>query len=141
MAQLVDKCLCLRLVAVAHRHRWRQQTYICSFLAERQPCFFFTCLNPPTAGSRQPPGALSPLLFFFVTLFTHISVEVYYGRAVYTQTCSIIFSVLCTILHCIFAIFMFLRSIKTPKQSRLLQHFELERESVQRGNKDGCFHL
>lgn len=70
-------------------------------LTEWQTCFFFIWLNPPTAGSQQPPGALSPLLILFVTLFTHISAEVYYRRAVYTNL--LYYShCLCTILHCIF---------------------------------------
>lgn len=64
-------------------------------LTERQTCVFFICLNPPTAGSQQPPGALSPLVFFFLTLFTHISVEVYYGRAVYTNKSTVLFSLSC----------------------------------------------
>lgn len=59
-----------------------------------QTCIFFICLNPPTAGSQQPPGALSPLVFFYVTLFTH-SVEVYYDRAIYTNKPTILFFLCC----------------------------------------------
>lgn len=97
--------LCPHLVTVARR--WRQQAYICSpvrnirILAERQTCFFFTCLNPPTDGSQQPPRALSPLLFFVDADAVHAH---QWGgglqySCVHKQTYCIIVSVLSARLH------------------------------------------
>lgn len=91
----------LHLVTVARTHRWRQQAYICSLAhnmrisAERQTCFFFTCLKPPTDGSQQPPGALSPLLFFFdaEAVHAHQCGGGLQYSCIHKQTCCIIVSV------------------------------------------------
>lgn len=113
LAQQADNSLCTwislcpHLVTVARTRRWRQQAYICSpvrnirILAERQTCFFFTCLNPPTDGSQQPPGALSPLLFFVDADAVHAhqwggGLQYSY---VHKQTYCIIVSVLSARLH------------------------------------------
>lgn len=71
-------------------------------------CFFFICLNPPTAGSQQSPRALSPLLFFFVTLFTRTTVWRCYMVELYTKKQQLCFirPLLCTIILCIFPVFM-----------------------------------
>lgn len=94
-------------------------------LTERQTCFFFICLNPPAAESQQPPGALSPLLFFFVTIFTHISVEVYYGWAVYTNKPTVLFSLSCAPYFTV-SVFM----LRSKEHSQLLLHFKCVREKT-----------
>lgn len=66
--------------------------YLQLLLLGENPCrekdllLLVICLNPPTAGSQLPPRALSPLLSSLCDAeFTCSSVEVYYGRAVYTN--------------------------------------------------------
>lgn len=100
-------------------------------LRKRQTCFFFICLNPPAAESRQPPGALSPLLFFFVTIFTHISVEVYYSWAVYTNKPTALFSLSCAPFFTV-SVFM----LRSKEHSLLLVHFKCVRVRIDQCRKE-----
>lgn len=79
LVQLVDRRGCLRLVTVAQSRRWKQ----CSFLTERQTCFFFPSSEPSHCWIAAASPSTQPTAVSFVTLFTHIIVEVYYGRAGY----------------------------------------------------------
>lgn len=139
MAQLVDNRLCPRLVTVAQSHRWRK----CSFLTERQTCFFFPSSEPAHCGISAASWSTQPTAVSFVTLFSRISVEVYYGRAVYTNL--LYYSPSpghhTLTVYCFFAVFMLRSKNAYNKQSQLV-HFvrwEWDDRSVHAGNGGGCF--
>lgn len=110
--------VCLHTVTDAHRHRWRQQTSICSFL----------CRETESSQTGRPASALlvwtHPLLDLSssrssqptaVVLCDAVHTSVWRSIMVelYTQTYCIILPVLWIILHCTCAMFM-LRSQKNP---------------------------
>lgn len=125
MAQLVDNRLCLRLVTVAQSHRWRQ----CSFLTERQTCFFFPSSEPTHCWISGASRSTQPTAVSFVTLFTHMSVEVYYVIAVYTNLlyCSPSPVHHTLTVHCLCCLCAW-----EQKTEQLLVHFECCRETTDR---------